>query len=42
MHFTVFSEGQGTEWRIYFGLLKLKKNLFGVLEILDNFFLGER
>ena len=22
MHFRIFSEGQGTEWRIFFGLLK--------------------
>ena len=24
MHFRVFSEGQGTEWRIFFGLLKFQ------------------
>ena len=24
MHFRVFSEGQGTKWRIYFGLLKFQ------------------
>ena len=36
MHFRVFSEGQGTGWRIFFGLLKFKY-LFGVLEILDIF-----
>ena len=32
MHFRLSSEGQGTEWRIFFGLLKY---LFGVLEIPD-------
>ena len=37
MHFRVFSEGQGTEWRIFLGCLKFKY-LFGVLEILDIFF----
>ena len=25
MHFRVFSERQGTEWRIFFGLLKFQK-----------------
>ena len=34
MHFRVFSEGQGTEWRIFLGCLKFKY-LFGMLEILD-------
>ena len=24
MHFRVFSEGQGTEWRIFFGVLKFQ------------------
>ena len=24
MHFRVFSEGQGTKWRIFFGLLKFQ------------------
>ena len=24
IHFRVFSEGQGTEWRIFFGLLKFQ------------------
>ena len=37
MHFRVFSEGQGTEWRVFLGCLKFKY-LFGVLEILDVFF----
>ena len=23
MHFRVFSEGQGTQWRIFFGLLEI-------------------
>ena len=32
MHFRVFSEGQGTEWGIFFGLLKFQI-FFGVLEI---------
>ena len=39
MHFRVFSEGQGTEWRIFFGLLNFKY-LFRVLEIHDIFFWG--
>ena len=29
MHFRVFSEGQGTEWRIFFGLLKLQISIWG-------------
>ena len=33
MHFRVFSEGQGTKWRILLGCLNFKY-LFGVLEIL--------
>ena len=32
MHFRVFSEGQGTEWRIFLGCLNFKY-LFGVLEM---------
>ena len=36
MYFRVFSEGQGTKWRIFFGLLNIKY-LYGVLEILDIF-----
>ena len=36
MHFRVFSYGQGTEWRIFFGLLKFQI-FFGVLEIPDIF-----
>ena len=36
MHFRVFSEGQGTEWRIFFGLLKFQI-IFGVFKILDIF-----
>ena len=36
MHFRVFSEGQGTEWRIFFGLLKFQIFIW-VLEILDIF-----
>ena len=36
MNFRVFSEGQGTDWSIFFGLLKFKY-LFGVLEIHDIF-----
>ena len=36
MHFRVFSEGQGTEWRIYLGLLKFQIS-FGVNEIPDIF-----
>ena len=29
MHFRVFSEGQGTEWRIFFGLLKVQIFIWG-------------
>ena len=29
MHFRVFSEGQGTEWRIFFGLLKRQIFIWG-------------
>ena len=29
MHFRVFSEGQGTEWRIFFGLLKFQIFIWG-------------
>ena len=29
MHFRVFSEGQGTEWRIFFGLLKFQILIWG-------------
>ena len=29
MHFRVFSEGQGTEWRILFGLLKRQIFIWG-------------
>ena len=39
MRFRFFSEGQGTEWRIFFGLLNFKY-LFGVLEIHDIFLGG--
>ena len=38
MHFRVFSEGQGTEWEIFFGVSKIS-NIFLVLEIPDIFFL---
>ena len=37
MHFRVFSEGQGTEWGIFLGLLKFQI-CFGVFEIPDIFF----
>ena len=30
MHFRVFSEGQGTEWRIFLGLLKFQIFIWGV------------
>ena len=36
MHFRVFSGGQGTEWVIFFWLLKFQI-FFGVFEILDIF-----
>ena len=39
MHFRVYSEGQCTEWGIFFGLLKFLIFL-GVFEIPD-IFLGE-
>ena len=45
MRFRVFSEGQGTEWRIFFGFLKFQI-FIGLLEIPDIyiyiyfFFLG--
>ena len=29
MHFSVFSEDQGTEWRIFFGLLKFQIGIWG-------------
>ena len=29
MHFRVFSEGQGTKWRIFFGLLKFQIFIWG-------------
>ena len=32
MHFRVFSAGQGSEWRIFFGCYNFKY-LFGVLEM---------
>ena len=41
MHFRVFSEGQGTEWRIFFWVAKISNIFLGVLEILDIFG-GER
>ena len=41
MHFRVFSDVQGTEWRIFLGLLKINFNyLFRVLESHDIFFWG--
>ena len=36
MHVRVFSKGQGTEWRYFFGSLKFQL-CFGVLEIPDIF-----
>ena len=36
MHFMVFSEGQGTEWGYFLGLLKFQI-FFRVLEISDDF-----
>ena len=36
MHFMVFSEGQGTEWGYFLGLLKFQI-FFRVLEISDIF-----
>ena len=30
MHFRVFSEGRGTEWRIFLGLLKFQIFIWGV------------
>ena len=40
MHFRVFSEGQGTEWGYFLGLLKFQI-FFVVFEIPDIFW-GER
>ena len=34
MHFRVFSEGQGKEWGIFFGVAKIS-NIFEVFEIPD-------
>ena len=39
MHFRVFSESQDTEWRIFWGLLKVQIFIL-VLEILKNFLCG--
>ena len=41
MHFKVFSYGQGTELRIFFGVAKISNIFFWVLEIPDIFFLSE-
>ena len=40
MHFMVFSEGQGTEWGIFFWVAKISNIFLGVLEIAGIFFLG--
>ena len=40
MHFRVFSEGQGTEWGIFFGVAKILNIFFGCLKFLI-FFLHE-
>ena len=37
MHFRIYSEGQGTEWGVFFGLLKFQIFFFGMLEIPDIF-----
>ena len=29
IHFRVFSEGQGTEWRIFLGMLNFQINIWG-------------
>ena len=39
-HFRVFSEGKRTEWRIFFGLLKVQISNLGCLKLLI-FFGGE-
>ena len=41
MHFRVFSKGQGTEWRIFFGVAKISNIFLGCLKFLI-FFGGER
>ena len=41
MHFGVFPEGQGTECRTFFGLLKFQNISLGCLKFLI-FFWGER
>ena len=38
MHFRVFSEGQGTEWRVFFGLLKFQIFIWGALN--SKYFFG--
>ena len=38
MHFRVFSEGQGTEWGIFFGVAKISNIFLGFLKFL--IFLG--
>ena len=40
MHFRVFSEGQGTEWGIFFGVAKISNIFLGCLKFLI-FFLHE-
>ena len=37
MHFRVFSEGQGSEWRIFLGLLNVSNIYLGCLKFLIFF-----
>ena len=39
MHFRVFSEGQGTEWKIFLGSAKISNIYLGCLKFLIFFFL---
>ena len=38
MNFRVFSEGQGTEWRIFFGLLRFKIFIWGASTSIPDIF----
>ena len=40
MYFRVFSQGQGTELRIFLGVAKISNNFGGCLQFLIFFFLG--
>ena len=40
IHFRVFSYGQGTEWKIFFGVAKISNIILGCLKFLIFFFGG--